>query len=497
MEKHTIITLMNQGKSLRETSKITGICRKTVTRYWKEYLALTEQINTGGDIKDIQEQITRCPKYDTSSRKPLKYNSAIDEAIDKLLDGEQLKLKLLGATHKQHLTCRQIHESLVKQGFDIGLSTVTANVSRKRQRNKEAFIRQEYELGQRLEYDFGEVRLVIGGVSNVYYIAALASPASNFRWGYLYANQKKESFMDSHVRFFEHIGGVWSEIVYDNMKNVVSRFIGKNEKVLNDDLVKMSIYYGFAINVTNCFSGNEKGYVESSVKWLRNKLFAYRYAFDTLEDAKQYMNERLCELNKASRIEEEKIHLIPARPPLELANISEHVVDKYSFIRIDNGLYSVPDYLVGHSLCVKCYPDEIIVYSGFSEVCRHKRLTAKEVFSVDIFHYLDTLARKPGAVKNSVALRSKARLKEIFDKHYTNCPKDFIVRLERLRGYPIDEVADIMALPDISASYEAMDIPQSWQNGFVKVSNIQNVTRAQLSALTTAFLGGDKHVACL
>ena len=28
------------------------------------------------------------------------------------------------------------------------------------------------------------------------------------------------------------IGGVWKEIVYDNMRNVVSKFIGKNEKNL-------------------------------------------------------------------------------------------------------------------------------------------------------------------------------------------------------------------------------------------------------------------------
>lgn len=77
-------------------------------------------------------------------------------------------------------------------------------------------------------------------------------------------------FLDSHVRFFKMIGGVWKEVVYDNMRNVVSKFIGKNEKELNEDLVKMSLYYGFDINVTNAFSGNEKGYVEGSVKYLLN-----------------------------------------------------------------------------------------------------------------------------------------------------------------------------------------------------------------------------------
>lgn len=35
------------------------------------------------------------------------------------------------------------------------------------------------------------------------------------------------------------------------MRNVVSKFIGKNEKELNQDLVKMSLYYGFDITVTS------------------------------------------------------------------------------------------------------------------------------------------------------------------------------------------------------------------------------------------------------
>lgn len=53
--------------------------------------------------------------------------------------------------------------------------------------------------------------------------------------------------MDAHVKFFEDIGGIYKEVVYDNMKNVVNKFIGKNEDVLNEDLIKMSLYYGFDI----------------------------------------------------------------------------------------------------------------------------------------------------------------------------------------------------------------------------------------------------------
>ncbi len=104
-------------------------------------------------------------------------------------------------------------------------------------------------------------------------MAVLSSPGGDFRWAYLYTNQKKDVFLDSHVEFFEMVGGVYKEVVYDNMRNVVSRFIGRNERELNEDLVKLSIYYGYTVNVTNCFKPNEKGHVESSVKILRNKIF--------------------------------------------------------------------------------------------------------------------------------------------------------------------------------------------------------------------------------
>ena len=191
---------------------------------------------------------------------------ASDEDLE-ILEDEEKKVKILG-TNKQALTKQQIFELLKKQGFTLSYSTVVLEMRRITSSGNECFIRQDYDFGDRLEYDFGEVKLVINGITKKYYIAVLSSPAGNFRWCYLYDNCKKDVFLDSHVKFFEMIGGVWKEVVYDNMRNVVSKFIGRNEKELNEDLVKMSLYYGFDINVTNAFSGNEKGYVEGSVKYL-------------------------------------------------------------------------------------------------------------------------------------------------------------------------------------------------------------------------------------
>lgn len=224
----------------------------------------------------------------------------------------------------------QIYEILVEEGHDISLVAINIELARIRQKQKEVYIRQTYEYGERLEYDFGEVLLNCGEGMKTYHMAVFSSPCSDFRWLYLYPNQKKDVFLDSHVKFFEMVGGCYREAVYDNMKNVVSKFIGKNEKELNADPIKMAMYYGYQINVTNCFRGKEKGHVENSVKVLRNQLFSRHYTFGSLDEAQTYAHSRLLKLNEGCGIEQEKACLLPYKPSLELAVISENTVDTYS-----------------------------------------------------------------------------------------------------------------------------------------------------------------------
>ena len=481
MDKNTIITLKLKGKSNRWIADETGINRKTIARYWNEHQQLLTQLQPGGDNRSIQEQITAAPKYDTTSRKPVKYTPEIDQAIDDILASEIEKARELGDSHKQKLTVRQIHRLLIDQGYDIGLTVVTITLKEKRQKIAEAFIRQEYDFGARLEYDFGEVRLVIGGVPDKYYLAVFGAPRGKFRWAYLYKNQKQDVFLDSHVRFFELVHGVYWEVVYDNMKNVVTKFIGRNEKELNANLVAMSTYYGFALNVTNCFSGNEKGYVESSVKTVRKEIFTTRYRFNTLDDAERYLEAELNRMNTGSLIEEEKKHLLPWRPPLELSRMTENHVDKYSFIRIDNNFYSVPEYLVGKKVTVRSYIKEIVVYVGLNEVCYHPKKDGRGEITVNIFHYLDTLYKKPGAIRNSKALRSETDLKAVFDSCYTDRPREFIDILRVNQNKPMDEIVRILRAADKGYVIRFPDAIKS---------SVMHHTRSQLHQISDFFMNG-------
>jgi len=488
MQQHTIITLKNEGHSNREVARMMKVSRKTVARYWDEYKEQITLLGIGGDIRGIQEKITSGPSYDSSNRKPFKYTPVIDALLDEILAAEEKKKAELGPNNKQMLTAAEIHKMIVEQGHDIGVTTIQNNIRMKRERAREAFIRQEYDLANRLEYDFGEVTLIIDGIKGTYHMAVFGAPASKFRWAYLYESQKKEVFLDSHVRFFEMVGGIWREVVYDNMKNVVSRFIGRSEKELNGDLIKMSVYYGFSVNVTNCFAGNEKGFVESSVKEIRKEAFTRRYHFVSLEDAQAHLQEVLAKTNESSRIEEEQELLLPARPPLEIACISEHTVDKYSFIRLDNNFYSVPDYLVGKKVIAKSYPEEIIVYSGLEKVCLHKKLKGKGKTRADILHYLDTLMRKPGALTNAAALKCERELKALFDNHYKDDPRSFIQILKDNREKSVPEI--VIALEAATKDTTSFTSPPS-----LIAKNVLTNTRQSICAVSSTFMRRGERLA--
>ncbi|WP_223273029.1 hypothetical protein [Enterococcus sp. OL5] len=104
------------------------------------------------------EQLTAKPKYNSQNRTYRKYTPELDQRIDELLEMEKEKNQLFGA-HKQKLTATSIFEIVQLEGFDIGKTTIGNQVREKRNNKKEAYIHQSYDLGYRVEFDFGEVKL--------------------------------------------------------------------------------------------------------------------------------------------------------------------------------------------------------------------------------------------------------------------------------------------------------------------------------------------------
>jgi transposase len=72
-------------------------------------------------------------------------------------------------------------------------------------------------------------------------MAIFTTAKGNYRYARLFVKQDTPAFQQAHALFFDHIGGVYRELVYDNMKVAVKRFVGPTEKEAARGLLSLSI----------------------------------------------------------------------------------------------------------------------------------------------------------------------------------------------------------------------------------------------------------------
>ncbi|MDP2960121.1 MAG: helix-turn-helix domain-containing protein, partial [candidate division Zixibacteria bacterium] len=258
-----IITYFRKGKSQREIAQDLHINRRTVAKYIEGYETKKAQLTDSKGNSNQEEliaDIVEDPKYDTSSRKKVKLTDEIINRIRFYL--KENETKRAEGKAKQQKKKIDIYEVLKEEGFDIGYTTTCNTIRKINEEAKEAYIRQEYAFGEVCEFDWGEVKLVIAGKDKTLQMSVFTSAKGDYRWGNLYHNQKTEAFLDTHVSFFEEAGGVYKEMVYDNARVMVARFVGRSEKEPTEALLKLSIYYGFHFRFTNTYQAHEKGHVE-------------------------------------------------------------------------------------------------------------------------------------------------------------------------------------------------------------------------------------------
>lgn len=444
-----ILEAILEGKTQRQIARDMKISRTTVAKYIKNYEASKSKLSECDDIK-LKEDIISPPKYNSAARVKVKLTDEIIEQIASYLKENEEK-RATGRA-KQQKKKIDILEALHEKGHDIGYTTVCSAVNDIEAKKKEAFIRQHYSWGDCSEFDWGHVKLIIAGIQKTVYMGAFTTAKGNWRYADIFYSQKMENFLYLHAEFFESAGGVYREIVYDNLKAAVAQFVGRNFKKPTDDLLKLSIYYNFHFRFCNAESPNEKGRIERSVEYIRRRVFSKRDSFSSIDEARQYLREELIKLNLKGQIlengrsgqsmlEEERGYLLPLPPKYDTARICERRITKYSCFELDSCFYSVPDTYVGQFVFVKAYPQKITAYYGHEEIAEHERMFGHYQWSIKIEHYRKTFLKKPGALANSLALLQAApELKEIYTSYYIGSEKDFIELLEVVAKNGLDKV---------------------------------------------------------
>lgn len=466
--KNEIITRFRNNESQRSIAKTLACSRNTVSKYIKEYLKHEAELKNESDpakIALIQREICSPPKLKSHRRKRMAFTDLVEKRFNEIINMDEERDELLGR-NKQSLTATLLHKTLIEEGYNVSLTTICNEYRRYKNKPKECFIKQEYDYGQRAEFDFHQIKVLINQKYRKYYQATITLPKSGIVFGSLYNNETFNSVNDSIIKFFNYIGGVTEEMVFDNMSTVVKRFLDKGKKQYTNNIRSLSTYYGFKIITTNPRRGNEKGHVEVSGKIIRKNLFSLKYKFNSENELMEYFKRGIEELNKDNleELEKERLYLneLPAKE-LFLYEISSNKVSPYSLIRVLNNFYSVPDKYVGKDVDTHLYPDKLVIYYKNMKIAEHIKKEGLKEYSLKLDHYLATFLKKPGALKNSLVLKQTPKvLQTIFYDDYNMDAKrflDFIMNNETIEKelVTVNDVS-INQLESYSQLFEIGDI---------------------------------------
>ena len=447
-----IVDLYDLHKSYKRVARELSISRNTAKKYVHQ-------------VKDVQDGLADeiLPKDRKIIQRSRVLTDPVRQKIHQYLESN------LGQPRKQRLTAKRICELLVRDGHKIGYTSVKDEVVRWKRTNapREVFILQEPRIGQRAEFDWGEVTLSIEGIWQKFYLAVFVLPFSLYRFARLYHHSTRLEVIQAHNEFFHEIGSVPETIFYDRMAVVYD----SRKQQLNDKFLEFSMHSGFRPCVCNPASPNEKGTDEESVGYVRRTTFGERSTFASLEEATQWLRMRLVEINThpvyrrpnvpVQGLEQERGQMHPM-PTLEYENyeLKRAAISRYSLVKFDGNFYSVPDTYRPRHITLKILVDRIEFLDGNGTIASHCRLTGKQGYSLDIIHYIKTFHRKPGALINSrVLAQVDEQIQDLFNRYYRDDPKGFLPILDLMRETSPEKLIGALTIlkeQNIPSTYDAI-----------------------------------------
>lgn len=250
-------------------------------------------------------------------------------------------------------------------------------------------LRREHRPGAAIEVDYAGMTLTVG-------VGADARPAQVFvaclpYSGSVYAEatwtQQLDQWLASHIRLFEHLGGVPAKLVPDNLKVGVSHasFYDPAIKPAYQDLAR---HYRTAVLPTRVRRPRDKPSAENGVQQVERRVLApLRDAtFATLDAANAALRDKVAELNAAplsrrpphSRVSlfaaEEQPALRPLPPDRFVPGTwARHKVPPDYHLALDGGVYSVPYTLIGKTVDVHTTAGVISVFLRGKRMACHAR----------------------------------------------------------------------------------------------------------------------------
>lgn len=335
------------------------------------------------------------------------------------------------APRKQRHTAHRIWQRLCDDyAATVAEPTVRAYVAKVRaelRRDISAVtVPQLHAPGAEAECDFGECYIDLAGVRTKVHLFILRLSASGRAFHWAFATQAQEAFFEGHVRAFASFSGVPQRIRYDNLKPAVLRVLRGRTRDEHERFVALRSHYGF--DTCYCMPGSagahEKGGVEGEVgRFRRNSLVPvpqvaslgafneYVTAIDQRDDTRRIAGKRTT-VGEDFAAEVAYLGRLPAEP-FDVARLLSAKVDTKARISVRQARYSVPARLAGRRVTVRLGASTLDVLHDDQVVATHERTFQRGAEVLVLDHYLEVLARKPGALAGAKAL-AQARVGGVF-----------------------------------------------------------------------------------
>lgn len=327
------------------------------------------------------------------------------------------------APRKQRHTAKRIFRRPKDETVDFICSyrLVALYVHQKKEelrlKKTEGYIPLQHHPGE-AQADFGYADFYENG--KLYHEAkylVLSFPYSNGGLLQLNYGENLECLLEGMVAMFEHIGGVPTEIWFDNTRTIVTKIIKGGGRNVTEHFQRFCEHYRIKPVFMNPESGWEKGHVENKVGYLRRNELVPVPHFDSLAEGNKYLLER-CEIDMQREhyddndnrficklYREDKTRLLPLPSvPFDTALYTTTTTDKYGKFTLDAGKHR---YSASPAFCESCVnlritsSEVIVMDKDMHEVVRHKRLYGNDHERMDRLPYLTYIARKPRSLRNS------------------------------------------------------------------------------------------------
>jgi transposase len=245
---------LDEGLTKSAIAERLGISRKTVTR-----------LAQSGDLdRDLDEP----PRYKPRPPVPRKldpYKSIIDARLEAY----------------PKLSSVRLLEEIRAAGYDGGYSQLKEYVRAVRPHPpEEPVIRFETAPGRQAQVDFADFRFPWGKR----YALVVVLGYSRLLWVRFFTRKDMRALLDGLEEAFSFFGGVPEEVLFDQMKSVITQDGRMNgEKLItNAEFVRFAAHYDFKVRACRPYRAQTKGKVERPISYLRK---SFVYGRDFLNDA--------------------------------------------------------------------------------------------------------------------------------------------------------------------------------------------------------------------